>query len=156
MPLETWSLHAFPSWGFLSRLEMSSLGLSWSCTWVPRNVKSFLTFLLRSSQTGVHSVFPGTSRSSVTRCKPGSNCPTSHSSISRQLSPLSVTEDSSAPILELQSRGSSGVCGHRVERQSRSGMWVISSWVAVHFSSLLDSWGKQCLGHRGQRCFPDS
>nr|XP_021516169.1 solute carrier family 35 member F4-like [Meriones unguiculatus] len=63
----------------------------------------------------------GTSRSSVTRCKPGSNCPSSHSSISRQLSPLSVTEDSSAPILELQSRGSSGVCGHRVERQSRTG-----------------------------------
>nr|XP_060475905.1 solute carrier family 35 member F4 isoform X3 [Panthera onca] len=64
---------------------------------------------------------PGTSRSSVTRCKPGANCPSSHSGISRQLSPLSVTEDSSAPILELQSRGSSGVCGHRVERQNRSG-----------------------------------
>ncbi|XP_025775114.1 solute carrier family 35 member F4 [Puma concolor] len=62
-----------------------------------------------------------TSRSSVTRCKPGANCPSSHSGISRQLSPLSVTEDSSAPILELQSRGSSGVCGHRVERQNRSG-----------------------------------
>ncbi|XP_028729380.1 solute carrier family 35 member F4 isoform X1 [Peromyscus leucopus] len=77
--------------------------------------------------TGYYGYYPGyssqksTSRSSVTRCKPGSNCPTSHSSISRQLSPLSVTEDSSAPILELQSRGSSGVCGHRVERQSRSG-----------------------------------
>ncbi|KAM7321646.1 hypothetical protein ACRRTK_019738 [Alexandromys fortis] len=63
----------------------------------------------------------GTSRSSVTRCKPGSNCPSSHSSISRQLSPLTVTEDSAAPILELQSRGPSGVCGHRVERQSRAG-----------------------------------
>ncbi|XP_037595391.1 solute carrier family 35 member F4 isoform X1 [Cebus imitator] len=61
-----------------------------------------------------------TSRSSVTRCKPGANCPSSHSGISRQLSPLSVTEDSSAPILELQNRGSSGVCGHRVERQNRS------------------------------------
>uniref|UniRef100_A0A2K6GU30 Solute carrier family 35 member F4 n=1 Tax=Propithecus coquereli TaxID=379532 RepID=A0A2K6GU30_PROCO len=68
---------------------------------------------------------PGTSRSSVTRCKPGANCPSSHSGISRQLSPLSVTEDSSAPILELQSRGSSGVCGHRVERQNRSGMWEL-------------------------------
>ncbi|ELK27283.1 Solute carrier family 35 member F4, partial [Myotis davidii] len=65
--------------------------------------------------------FPGTSRSSVPRCKPGANCPSSHSGISRQLSPLSVTEDSSAPILELQSRGSSGVCGHRVERQNKSG-----------------------------------
>ncbi|XP_030878626.1 solute carrier family 35 member F4-like [Leptonychotes weddellii] len=63
----------------------------------------------------------GTSRSSVTRCKPGANYPSSHSGISRQLSPLSVTEDSSAPIFELQSRGSSGVCGHRVERQNRSG-----------------------------------
>nr|XP_039325408.1 solute carrier family 35 member F4 isoform X2 [Saimiri boliviensis boliviensis] len=63
---------------------------------------------------------PGTTRSSVTRCKPGANCPSSHSGISRQLSPLSVTEDSSAPILELQNRGSSGVCGHRVERQNRS------------------------------------
>ena len=66
------------------------------------------------------SFFPDTSRSSVTRCKPGANCPSSHSSISRQLSPLSVTEDSSAPILELQSRGSSGVCGHRAERQNKS------------------------------------
>ncbi|XP_068821997.1 solute carrier family 35 member F4 [Capricornis sumatraensis] len=77
--------------------------------------------------TGYYGYYPGyssqksTSRSSVTRCKPGANCPTSHSSISRQLSPLSVTEDSSAPILELQSRGSSGVCGHRAERQNRSG-----------------------------------
>ncbi|KAB1278051.1 Solute carrier family 35 member F4 [Camelus dromedarius] len=69
----------------------------------------------------MNSFSPGTSRSSVTRCKPGANCPSSHSSISRQLSPLSVTEDSSAPILELQSRGSSGVCGHRAERQNRSG-----------------------------------
>ncbi|KAK1339242.1 hypothetical protein QTO34_019920 [Cnephaeus nilssonii] len=73
-----------------------------------------------SSQTGVNAFFPGTSRSSVPRCKPGANCPSSHSGISRQLSPLSITEDSSAPILELQSRGSSGVCGHRVERQNRS------------------------------------
>nr|BAC33198.1 unnamed protein product [Mus musculus] len=77
--------------------------------------------------TGYYGYYPGyssqksTTRSSVTRCKPGPNCPSSHSSISRQLSPLSVTEDSSAPILELQSRGSSGVCGRRVERQSRSG-----------------------------------
>ncbi|XP_044915900.1 solute carrier family 35 member F4 isoform X2 [Panthera onca] len=77
--------------------------------------------------TGYYGYYPGyssqksTSRSSVTRCKPGANCPSSHSGISRQLSPLSVTEDSSAPILELQSRGSSGVCGHRVERQNRSG-----------------------------------
>uniref|UniRef100_A0A2K5CP55 Solute carrier family 35 member F4 n=1 Tax=Aotus nancymaae TaxID=37293 RepID=A0A2K5CP55_AOTNA len=76
--------------------------------------------------TGYYGYYPGyssqksTSRSSVTRCKPGANCPSSHSGISRQLSPLSVTEDSSAPILELQNRGSSGVCGHRVERQNRS------------------------------------
>nr|XP_013212927.2 solute carrier family 35 member F4 isoform X1 [Ictidomys tridecemlineatus] len=77
--------------------------------------------------TGYYGYYPGyssqksTSRSSVTRCKPGANCPNSHGGISRQLSPLSITEDSSAPILELQSRGSSGVCGHRVERQNRSG-----------------------------------
>ncbi|XP_021557155.1 solute carrier family 35 member F4 [Halichoerus grypus] len=77
--------------------------------------------------TGYYGYYPGyssqksTSRSSVTRCKPGANYPSSHSGISRQLSPLSVTEDSSAPIFELQSRGSSGVCGHRVERQNRSG-----------------------------------
>ena len=80
-----------------------------------------------SPQTGMNSFFPGTSRSSVTRCKPGANCPSSHSGISRQLSPLSVTEDSSAPILELQSRGSSGVCGHRIERQNRAGKLVTSS-----------------------------
>lgn len=80
-----------------------------------------------STQTGVKSFFPGTSRSSITRCKSGANCPSSHSGISRQLSPLSVTEDSSAPILELQSRGSSGVCGHRIERQSRAGRLVTSS-----------------------------
>uniref|UniRef100_A0A8C2M1X3 Solute carrier family 35, member F4 n=1 Tax=Cricetulus griseus TaxID=10029 RepID=A0A8C2M1X3_CRIGR len=77
--------------------------------------------LLSCMSDDFHGYQPSTSRSSVSRCKPGSNCPSSHSSISRQLSPLSVTEDSSAPILELQSRGSSGVCGHRVERQSRSG-----------------------------------
>ncbi|XP_044517971.1 solute carrier family 35 member F4 isoform X1 [Gracilinanus agilis] len=78
--------------------------------------------------TGYYGYYPGyssqksTSRSSVIRCKPGANCPNSHSSIVRQLSPLSGAEDSAAPILELQSRGSSGVCGHsRGERQNRSG-----------------------------------
>ncbi|EMP28238.1 Solute carrier family 35 member F4 [Chelonia mydas] len=63
----------------------------------------------------------GVSRSSVTRCKPGANCPSTRSGISRQLSPLSVAEDSAAPILELQSRSPSGICRHsRVERQIRS------------------------------------
>lgn len=140
--------------GCIYGLEMSSLRLTWSCTWLSSTLKALLILLLRSSQTGVPSIFPGTTRSSVTRCKPGPNCPSSHSSISRQLSPLSVTEDSSAPILELQSRGSSGVCGRRVERQSRSGMWVTFSSVAMH--SHLNRQGKHCLGHRRQKSFGDS
>lgn len=86
----------------------------------------FLIFFLQKVLKLVNAFFPGTSKSSVPRCKPGANCPSSHSGISRQLSPLSVTEDSSAPILELQSRGSSGVCGHRVERLNRSGMVLTS------------------------------
>lgn len=92
----------------------------------------FAIFPPGRSETGVNSLFPGTSRPSATRCKPGANCPSSHSVISRQLSPLSVTEDSSAPILELQSRSSSGVCAHRVERQNRSGMLVTSSYITAH------------------------
>ncbi|KFP68837.1 Solute carrier family 35 member F4, partial [Cariama cristata] len=62
------------------------------------------------------------SRSSVIQCKPGGNCPSRHRGMTRQLSPLSVAEDSAAPILELQNRSPSGICRHsRVERQSRSG-----------------------------------
>ncbi|NXX46626.1 S35F4 protein, partial [Tricholaema leucomelas] len=61
------------------------------------------------------------SRSSVIQCKPGGNCPSRHRGMTRQLSPLSVAEDSAAPILELQNRSPSGICRHsRVERQSRS------------------------------------
>ncbi|KFZ68366.1 Solute carrier family 35 member F4, partial [Podiceps cristatus] len=62
------------------------------------------------------------SRSSVIQCKPGGNCPSRHRGMTRQLSPLSVAEDSAAPILELQNRSPSGIYRHsRVERQSRSG-----------------------------------
>ncbi|XP_028942181.1 solute carrier family 35 member F4-like, partial [Antrostomus carolinensis] len=65
---------------------------------------------------------PRASRSSVIQCKPGGNCPSRHRGMTRQLSPLSVAEDSAAPILELQNRSPSGICRHsRVERQSRSG-----------------------------------
>uniref|UniRef100_A0A8C8VEY7 Solute carrier family 35 member F4 n=1 Tax=Pelusios castaneus TaxID=367368 RepID=A0A8C8VEY7_9SAUR len=81
-------------------------------------------FLLKGaySQTDANSFFSGASRSSVTRCKPGANCPSTHSGIRRQLSPLSVAEDSAAPILELQSRSPSGICRHsRGEGQIRSG-----------------------------------
>lgn len=74
------------------------------------------------SQTDANSFFSGASRSSVIQCKPGGNCPSRHRGMTRQLSPLSVAEDSAAPILELQNRSPSGICRHsRVERQSRSG-----------------------------------
>ncbi|KAG8126651.1 hypothetical protein E2320_021715 [Naja naja] len=46
----------------------------------------------------------GASRSSVIRCKPGANCPSTQTGLRRQHSPLSAAEDSAAPILELQSR----------------------------------------------------
>ena len=113
---------------------------------LPRHLK--ICFPSGNSQTGMNSFFPGTSRSSVTRCKPGANCPSSHSSVSRQLSPLSVTEDSSAPILELQSRGSSGVCGHRAERQNRSGMWVNLLLNNSIFGKLLASNERSHHWHR--------
>ncbi|KAK2536590.1 Slc35f4 [Columba livia] len=78
--------------------------------------------------TGYYGYYPGyssqksASRSSVIQCKPGGNCPSRHRGMTRQLSPLSVAEDSAAPILELQNRSPSGICRHsRVERQSRSG-----------------------------------
>ncbi|ETE73938.1 Solute carrier family 35 member F4, partial [Ophiophagus hannah] len=49
----------------------------------------------------------GASRSSVIRCKPGANCPSTQTGLRRQHSPLSAAEDSAAPILELQ-RGEEG------------------------------------------------
>ncbi|KAK2539022.1 Slc35f4 [Columba guinea] len=75
-----------------------------------------------TAKTDANSFFSGASRSSVIQCKPGGNCPSRHRGMTRQLSPLSVAEDSAAPILELQNRSPSGICRHsRVERQSRSG-----------------------------------
>ncbi|XP_074852357.1 solute carrier family 35 member F4 isoform X1 [Carettochelys insculpta] len=92
----------------------------------PNGVASIEDRILRI--TGYYGYYPGyssqksASRSSVTRCKPGANCPSTRSGISRQLSPLSVAEDSAAPILELQSQSPSGICRHsRVERQIRAG-----------------------------------
>ncbi|XP_026525858.1 solute carrier family 35 member F4 isoform X2 [Notechis scutatus] len=78
--------------------------------------------------TGYYGYYPGyssqksASRSSVIRCKPGANCPSTQTGLRRQHSPLSAAEDSAAPILELQSRSPSGFCRHsRGERQDRSG-----------------------------------
>ncbi|XP_062974272.1 solute carrier family 35 member F4 [Elgaria multicarinata webbii] len=78
--------------------------------------------------TGYYGYYPGYSsqksvtRSSVIRCKPGANCPSTQSGSRRQHSPLPSAEDSAAPILELQSRSPAGFCRHgRGERQNTSG-----------------------------------
>ncbi|XP_070787753.1 solute carrier family 35 member F4 isoform X2 [Pituophis catenifer annectens] len=77
--------------------------------------------------TGYYGYYPGyssqksASRSSVIRCKPGANCPSTQTGLRRQHSPLSAAEESAAPILELQSRSPSGFCRHgRGERKDRS------------------------------------
>ncbi|KAJ7345398.1 hypothetical protein JRQ81_001348, partial [Phrynocephalus forsythii] len=61
------------------------------------------------------------SRSSVVRCKPGANCPSTQSGLRRHQTPLSTAEDSAAPILELQSRSPSGFYRHgRGEKRQKT------------------------------------
>lgn len=120
-----------------------------ACLKAPRSSGDF------PDKTDANSFFSGASRSSVIQCKPGGNCPSRHRGMTRQLSPLSVAEDSAAPILELQNRSPSGICRHsRVERQSRSGRnhgrtplqrwgraWACWGWFCLSRSLASPGWG---------------
>ncbi|XP_069494181.1 solute carrier family 35 member F4 isoform X1 [Ambystoma mexicanum] len=78
--------------------------------------------------TGYYGYYPGyssqknASQPSVSRCQPGVSCASIRNGTIKKSSSLSAVEDSSVTMLELRSRGPTGVFEHRrVERQSSSG-----------------------------------
>nr|XP_033809410.1 solute carrier family 35 member F4 isoform X1 [Geotrypetes seraphini] len=85
------------------------------------------------------------SKSSVSRCQPGASSPNTQNGISRQLSSLSTTEDSAVTMLELRSRGTSGICDfNRAERQRSSGGEAAQANIENNQENQEKSWYQSC------------
>nr|XP_033809411.1 solute carrier family 35 member F4 isoform X2 [Geotrypetes seraphini] len=101
--------------------------------------------------TGYYGYYPGyssqknSSKSSVSRCQPGASSPNTQNGISRQLSSLSTTEDSAVTMLELRSRGTSGICDfNRAERQRSSGGEAAQANIENNQENQEKSWYQSC------------